>query len=95
MKDMSLEELLKQYGYCFVSWVDKGDKSYKEEYYKFKAELLRRFESLKCCGNCEFGFTLQCPFWEKYQNERGDYPAACSYCDKWQTDGLTREEREK
>lgn len=51
--------------------------------------------NLRCCGNCDLGYTLQCPMWKKYKENRdGDYPAECGYCSNWTTDGLTREERE-
>lgn len=56
----------------------------------------KRARDLECCGNCELGYTLQCPMWKKYKENRdGDYPAECGYCSSWTTDGLTRAEREK
>ena len=49
---------------------------------KLELELLRRFEAMKCCGNCKL--YLEC-----FQS--------CYYriCDNWQSDGLTRAERSK
>lgn len=42
-------------------------------------------ESLKCCGNCKDGhYCLFIP--DKIRNPN-------SYCDKWQSDGMTRQER--
>jgi hypothetical protein len=54
----------------------------------------KRARDLECCGNCDLGYTLQCPMWKKYKENRdGDYPAECGYCSSWTTDGLTRGER--
>lgn len=76
MKDMTVKELIVK---CGVGWND------------FKAELLRRFENLKCCGNCD-----------KYERDYEDYCCGATrddqephdYCPHWQSDGLTRAERE-
>ena len=46
-----------------------------------EAELLSRLEqgeNLKCCGNCKLD--KNCIIW-------------ATYCDKWQSDNLTRKER--
>jgi len=53
------------------------------------AELLRRFEDMKCCGNCKShkqGHITGC----SYKNGM----SSNEYCLSWQTDGLTRAERE-
>ena len=60
-----------------------------------KAELLRRFdvlgkenESLMCCGNCKKhkqGYTTGCSF---------NGMSSSDYCQDYQTDGLTRADRE-
>ena len=78
MKDMTVKELIVK---CGVGWND------------FKAELLRRFEAMKCCGNCQWSISRNCKDWQRYR-DCGSYPALDSYCDQWQSDGLTREERE-
>jgi len=59
---------------------------------KYLTELLRRFEDLKCCGNCGGGYTTSedrhfCARYLKLTK------ASC-YCSSWQSDGLTRAERE-
>ena len=96
MKDMTVEELL--------NIVVKGDKVWTyavrdgagkiigevKEYREAKAELLRRFESLKCCGNCKHYVKYECPNCKIYNG----WPRSTAYCDSWQSDGLTREERE-
>jgi hypothetical protein len=74
MKDMTVKELIVK---CGVGWND------------FKAELLRRFEDSKCCGNCKShkqGHITGC----SYKNGM----SSNEYCLSWQTDGLTRAERE-
>ena len=75
MKDMTVKELIVK---CGVGWND------------FKAELLRRFESLKCCGNCKHYAKYECPNCKIYNG----WPRSTAYCDSWQYDGLTRAERE-
>ena len=86
MKDMSVEELLE---------IVSRKLMFDFEYYdKAKAELLRRFEDSKCCGNCNLGYSFECIQWQRYKNEGGDYPIEGRYCANWQSDGLTREERE-
>jgi hypothetical protein len=47
-------------------------------------KLRREVEGLKCCGNCKLYYP-ECD----YRGVLGYY-----YCDKWQSDGLTRKERE-
>jgi len=72
MKDMTVEELIKYICDDCIA-VDSPE---------FPDELLRRFEAMKCCGNCKL--YLEC-----FQS--------CYYriCDNWQSDGLTRAERSK
>lgn len=42
-------------------------------------------ERLKCCGNCKYFSPYYCPLhWSCEPNE---------YCDKWQSDGMTQEDR--
>ena len=71
MKDKTVEELIKYICDDCIA-VDSPE---------FPNELLRRFEAMKCCGNCKL--YLEC-----FQS--------CYYriCDNWQSDGLSREERE-
>ena len=83
MKDMSVKELIK-YICDDCTAVDSPE---------FPNELLRRFEAMKCCGNCQWSISRNCKDWQRYR-DCGSYPALDSYCDKWQYDGLTREERE-
>ena len=78
MKDMTVKELIVK---CGVGWND------------FKAELLRRFEALKCCGNCTQHESRQCPKYDEYRRT-GLWTLAWHYCDHYKSDGLTREERE-
>jgi hypothetical protein len=80
MKDMSVEELLE---------IVSRKLMFDFEYYdKAKAELLRRFEAMKCCGNCvAFDGTTICFL-------KDDIMYCNKYCSQWQYDGLTREERE-
>ena len=93
MKEMSVEELIVK---CGVGWND------------FKAELLRRFEVLKdigverdnalvayegskCCGNCKHSKDS----WEGTLCDKRKEAIHCGdYRDCWQSDGLTRAERE-
>jgi len=84
MKDMTVEELL---AYIIYECLENDEPEYK-------AELLRRFEAMKCCGNCQWSISRNCKDWQRYR-DCGSYPALDSYCDKWQYDGLTRAEREK
>lgn len=56
------------------------------------AELEAQVEHLKCCGNCGGGYTTSedrhfCARYLKLTK------ASC-YCSSWQSDGLTRKERE-
>ena len=83
MKDMTVEELIKYICDDCIA-VDSPE---------FPNELLRRFEAMKCCGNCQWSISRNCKDWQRYR-DCGSYPALDSYCDKWQYDGLTREERE-
>lgn len=82
MKDMTVEELIKYICDDCIA-VDSPE---------FPDELLRRFEDLKCCGNCGGGYTTSedrhfCARYLKLTK------ASC-YCSSWQSDGLTRKERE-
>lgn len=55
------------------------------DFNRIETELLSRLEQiddLKCCGNCES--TEGCEFSTVFQSK---------YCDKWQSDGMTRKER--
>jgi len=79
MTDMSVDKLLQ--------------KLYDGYESKIHAELLRRFEAMKCCGNCQWSISRNCKDWQRYR-DCGSYPALDSYCDKWQSDNLSREERE-
>jgi hypothetical protein len=49
-------------------------------------ELLDEIENLKCCGNCR-GWDRVMPYCASPQKVDG-------YCANWQSDGLTRKERE-
>ena len=55
MKDMSFEEL--EYGMKLVIESDAVDLIGKMAITNTWNELLRRFEDLKCCGNCGGGYT--------------------------------------
>jgi len=72
MTDMSVDKLLQ--------------KLYDGYESKIHAEILRRYESLKCCGNCKSD-RRNCIYW----NPQGKFNG---YCPQWQSDGLTRAERE-
>ena len=85
MKDMSVQQLINEIAYSDELGLDRC--------HAIEAELLRRYESLKCCGNCQWSISRNCKDWQRYR-DCGSYPALDSYCDKWQYDGLTREERE-
>jgi hypothetical protein len=72
LKDMSNEELVHSFGtMAKYGDVDKWDETV--------SELLRRYDNLKCCGNCKLD--KDCTNW-------------ANYCDKWVSDGMTRKERE-
>ena len=53
-------------------------------------EMAYEIESLKCCGNCKHYVKYECPNCKIYNG----WPRSTAYCDSWQSDGLTREERE-
>jgi hypothetical protein len=61
-----------------------SDKEMEDGIEILQAELLRRYEELKCCGNC-YNDGDFCDF-ERCSPQK--------YCRRWQSDGLTREERE-
>lgn len=55
---------------------------------KTAAEYLKtENNNLRCCGNCG-AETRDCVYWKSEVGCNG-------YCSRWQTDGLTREDREK
>jgi hypothetical protein len=56
-----------------------------DEHYKIQAEILLQFENLKCCGNCYYGSPMSSGCNKQRHGK---------YCSLWQTDGLSREERE-
>jgi hypothetical protein len=91
MKDMTVEELIN-----IIVQVLTKDFSLEVAHNvtDARAELLRRFDAMKCCGNCQWSISRNCKDWQRYR-DCGSYPALDSYCDKWQYDGLTRAEREK
>jgi hypothetical protein len=67
--------------------VEKENKKWKEMYAGIMADkhiLIVENENLKCCGNCRINCNCESFFrgWHKY-------------CDQWQSDSMTREEREK
>jgi len=79
MKDMTVEELIEYI--C--------DDAIAVDLPEYPAELLRRYEDSKCCGNCKShkqGHITGC----SYKNGM----SSNEYCLSWQTDGLTRAERE-
>lgn len=97
MKDMSVKELIVK---CGVGWNDfkaellrrfeELEKENKEWRYKWNGcvieneDLALKVLNLECCGNCDvYGLC-------KHYNR----VLANSYCSDWQSDGLTREERE-
>jgi hypothetical protein len=66
--------------------VEKENKKWKEMYAGIMADkhiLIVENENLKCCGNCRINCNCESFFrgWHKY-------------CDQWQSDSMTREERE-
>ena len=92
MRNMSVEEL--EHGMKLVINSDAVDLIGKMAITNCWNELLRRFEAMKCCGNCQWSISRNCKDWQRYR-DCGSYPALDSYCDKWQYDGLTRAERER
>jgi hypothetical protein len=49
--------------------------------------------NLACCGNCKFQTDkINC---SNYDYDSSNPVSPSSYCSKWQTDGLAREERKK
>lgn len=80
MKDMTVEELL---AYIVYECLENDEPEYK-------AELLRRFEDSKCCGNCKAEsqscYAVKGTIIIKHPKSH--------YCDKYEYDGLSREERE-
>jgi hypothetical protein len=78
MKDMTVEELIDIVAHTETS---------VSRLHKARAELLRRFEALRCCGNCKSYHTRSdCMMKHEYRPNQ--------YCDMWQSDGLSWEERE-
>lgn len=84
LKEMSNEELLNTYDYSILEEYPADTLNY------IKDELLSRLgqiDNLKCCGNCKACCVDDidiCPF---------PFGDSCSYCDKWQSDGMTRKDR--
>jgi hypothetical protein len=81
-----------------LSRLEQGEKSEKSaiEWAKRAGQnqnqiekLADEIESLKCCGNCDlYSITNRdCPDYYRVN--------ANSYCDKWQSDGMTRADRIK
>jgi hypothetical protein len=53
----------------------------------------KRARDLECCGNCTQHETRQCPKYDEYRRT-GLWTLAWHYCDHYDSDGMTREERE-
>jgi hypothetical protein len=68
-------------------WKDKFEKGCQND--SEQCPYFGYNENLRCCGNCEIFFTENCP-----HNGGIDGCSVDSYCDKWQSDNLTRKERE-
>ena len=71
---------------------DRLDNSWKRED-KINNDVLKlslENHALKCCGNCKHYVKYECPNCKIYNG----WPRSTAYCDSWQSDGLTREERE-
>lgn len=102
MKDMTVEEL--EHGMKLVINSDCVDLILKLAITNCWNELLRRFEvlekenkNLRCCGNCSKIHKYDCAkrTEEVLQHCTAyQYPHENNYCDSWQSDGLTRAERE-
>ncbi|MEN6412906.1 MAG: hypothetical protein ABFC84_09125 [Veillonellales bacterium] len=88
MKDMSVEEL--EHGMKLVINSDAVDLIGKMAITNCWNELLRRFEDSKCCGNCKAEsqscYAVKGTIIIKHPKSH--------YCDKYEYDGLSREERE-
>lgn len=82
---MTVEELLTKTLLLSEEHLQSGINE-KTSYQDFKAELLRRFEALECCGNCKGWLEHEPVCLEAYD--------ANGFCSQWQSDGLTRDERE-
>ncbi len=57
-------------------------------------ELEKEIDDLKCCGNCRLFCDHNCPKKEYIDDEQIEYQEPNSVCAKWQSDGLTRKDRE-
>lgn len=93
MKDMTVLGLLITLKSHLVNTVIMHDVSEMEKCKSYEAELLRRFEASKCCGNCKHSDLddeerVCCLLVEEKGNQMSDY------CSDWQTDNLSRAERE-
>ena len=106
MKDMTVKELIVK---CGVGWNDfkaellRRFEALEKELESWRGsrdgvlqhidEMAYEIESLKCCGNCGGGYTASKDsyFCARYLKRT---KASC-YCSSWQSDGLTRAEREK
>ena len=74
---------------CYIHEV-RGDEQSKKDVEDLKDEILSRYADkdkqiadLQCCGNCKHG---NCALFPKQMYD---------YCPSWQSDGMTRKEREK
>ena len=108
MKDMTVEELLHSFGIMAkYGAVEKWDetvaellrrfeelekevadtKLYLESFVGHHEATIKVIEDLECCGNCKSYHTRSdCMMKHEYRPNQ--------YCDMWQSDGLSREERE-
>jgi hypothetical protein len=68
-----------------VNLIDDGD---NQEVF---AEIRSRLENLKCCGNCINNCVLNI---DTYCKITGEQINGHKVCDKWYSDGLTKESRE-
>ena len=93
MKDMSVLRLLITLKSHLVNTVIMHDVSEMEKYKSYEAELLRRFEDSKCCGNCKL-HNIICPNEWNPTDEKPVLIPSSGYCSYWQTDSLSRAERE-
>ena len=95
MKDMTVEELI---NILCQSGFDVDLINAEAEILRRFAELEKENELLRCCGNCSKIHKYDCAkrTEEVLQHCTAyQYPHENNYCDSWQSDGLTREERSK
>jgi hypothetical protein len=85
-KEVALEAEVERYRIDYikhhaVDYVASIVKPYEEKIKRLEAEV----EGMKCCGNCKYFSSYDCPLhWSCEPNE---------YCDNWQSDELTAEDR--